>query len=466
MSLLEHLERQISGLSPSHLPSLHFVVAYSAGIDSHVLLHALWKLQQVKKTPFTLSAIYIHHGLSENADLWQQHCADVCAGLNVEFASAKVTLDLSNGKGIEAQARDARYAKLVEMAPTDSIVMLAQHQDDQLETVLLQLKRGAGPKGLSGMDTYFTSAKPGASQQNVHFFRPLLDISQQQIQHYAKEQSLVWQEDESNQNTDFERNFIRRDVAPLLNERWPHIAQSVSRSAKLCAEQQALLDEVSLEKLQPLRKPNNTLCVKGLLALTEAWRLQVVRLWLDEQNILSPSQAILTQLSKELLLSAQDANPIIQWQSWQFRRFEDALYVITVPKDVKSYSTILSISKKYELPLSLGCVELVRAQDWGGSKSFLAIDSPDNSPEFGQVTLSFGGFSRRFTPQNSPHSKPLKQWFKQWHIAPWERSQIAVISQNERIVGLLRKGAFLPSQHSADLRARGDFAYGLCYSGE
>ena len=164
MSLLEHLERQISGLSPSHLPSLHFVVAYSAGIDSHVLLHALWKLQQVKKTPFTLSAIYIHHGLSENADLWQQHCADVCAGLNVEFASAKVTLDLSNGKGIEAQARDARYAKLVEMAPTDSIVMLAQHQDDQLETVLLQLKRGAGPKGLSGMDTYFTSAKPGASQ--------------------------------------------------------------------------------------------------------------------------------------------------------------------------------------------------------------------------------------------------------------------------------------------------------------
>ena len=344
--------------------------------------------------------------------------------------------------------------------------MLAQHQDDQLETVLLQLKRGAGPKGLSGMDTYFTSAKPGASQQNVHFFRPLLDISQQQIQHYAKEQSLVWQEDESNQNTDFERNFIRRDVAPLLNERWPHIAQSVSRSAKLCAEQQALLDEVSLEKLQPLRKPNNTLCVKGLLALTEAWRLQVVRLWLDEQNILSPSQAILTQLSKELLLSAQDANPIIQWQSWQFRRFEDALYVITVPKDVKSYSTILSISKKYELPLSLGCVELVRAQDWGGSKSFLAIDSPDNSPEFGQVTLSFGGFSRRFTPQNSPHSKPLKQWFKQWHIAPWERSQIAVISQNERIVGLLRKGAFLPSQHSADLRARGDFAYGLCYSGE
>lgn len=459
MSLLEHLERQISGFTPSPLPSLHFVVAYSGGIDSHVLLHALWRLQQTTKTPFTLSAIYIHHGLSENADLWQQHCADVCDALNIEFASAKVSLDLSKGKGIEAQARDARYAKLVEMAPTDSIIMLAQHQDDQLETVLLQLKRGAGPKGLSGMDTYFTRAKLGLSKQNVHFFRPLLDISQKQIQHYANEQSLVWQEDESNQNTDFERNFIRRNVTPMLNERWPHIAQSVSRSAQICAEQQALLDEVSLEKLQPLRKPNNTLSVKGLLALTESWRIQVVRLWLDEQNIPSPSRAILTQLSNELLLAAQGANPIIQWQSWQFRRFEEALYVISVPKDINSYSTILSPSEAHELPQSLGYVELVKAKHLGGNKPYLAVDSP----ELGQITLSFGGFSQRFTPQNSPHSKPLKQWFKHWHIAPWERSHIAVISQNEQILGLLRKGAFLPSQHSADLRAHGGFAYGLCH---
>ena len=166
------------------------------------------------------------------------------------------------------------------------------------------------------------------------------------------------------------------------------------------------------------------------------------------------------------MLSAQDATPIIQWQSWQFRRFEEALYVITVPKDVKSCSTVLSLSKKYELPLSLGSVELVSAQHLADNKPFLAIDGSDNSPELGKITLSFGGFSRRFTPHNSPHSKPLKQWFKQWHIAPWERCHIAVISQNERIVGLLRKGAFLPSQHSADLRARGDFAYGLCYSGE
>ncbi|QHJ11208.1 tRNA(Ile)-lysidine synthase [Paraglaciecola mesophila] len=459
MSLLDHLEQQIATLNPSLSSSLHFVVAYSAGIDSHVLLHALWQLQQQRRTSFTLSAIYIHHGLSENASLWQQHCSDVCQKLKIEFVSARVSLDFSNGKGIEAQARDARYAKLIEMAPADSVVMLAQHQDDQLETVLLQLKRGAGPKGLSGMDSYFTKAKLGGTQQHVHFFRPLLDISQQQIQHYANEQSLVWQEDESNQNTDFERNFIRRDVAPLLNERWPHIAQSVSRSAQLCAQQQALLDEVSLEKLQPLRKPNNTLCVKGLLALTDAWRIQVVRLWLDEQNILSPSQAILTQMSNELLLAAEDANPIIQWQSWQLRRFEDALYVITVPKDVKSHSTTLNSSKTCELPLSLGSVELVRVQNWGGDKSFLAIDSP----ELGQVSLSFGGFSRRFTPQNSPHSKPLKQWYKRWGVPPWERSHIAVICQNEQILGLLRKGEFVPSQYSADLRARGGFAYGLCH---
>ena len=439
MSLLDHLAAQVSALKRSHPSPLHIVVAYSAGIDSHVLLHALWQLKHAHISSFQLSALYIHHGLSDNADKWQQHCATVCGELEVEFDSAKVFVDVASGKGIEAQARDARYAKLVEIAPPGSVVMLAQHQDDQLETVLLQLKRGAGPKGLSGMGRCFSRAKLSGHQEKVHFFRPLLEISQEQIHRYADEHALVWQEDESNQNIDFERNFIRRDVSPLLNQRWPHFARSVSRSALLCAQQQALLDEVTQEKLHSLLNPNNTLSVELLVSLTEPWRLQVVRMWLDTQNIPSPSRAILAQLSKELLLAAQDASPVIQWQKWQFRRFENALYVIAIPEQVSPCETFIQPPEVQKLPLSLGEVALRRGQLAEVSDFSLNI----NDLDIGPISVVFGGFSQRFTPQDAPQSKPLKQWFKEWKIPPWERANIAIIRQGEQIIGLLINGRFV-----------------------
>lgn len=462
MSLFDHLAAQVSALKRSHPSPLHLVVAYSAGIDSHVLLHALWQLNQADISSFQLSALYIHHGLSDNADKWQQHCATVCSELEVEFHSAKVFVDVASGNGIEAQARDARYAKLVEVAPPGSVVALAQHQNDQLETVLLQLKRGAGPKGLSGMGRLFSRAKPSTPQEQVHFFRPLLEISQAQIHRYADEHALVWQEDESNQNVDFERNFIRRDINPLLHQRWPHFAQSVSRSAQLCAQQQALLDEVTQEKLLSLRNPNNTLSVELLLALTEPWRLQVVRMWLDTQNILSPSQAILAQLSRELLLAAQDASPVIQWQKWQFRRFENALYVITIPEQISPYETVIQPYEVEKLPLSLGELELKRGQLTEVSDDSLNIDNLDVAP----VSVVFGGFSQRFTPQDAPQSKPLKQWFKEWKIPPWERTNIAIIRHGEQIIGLLIHGRFVAGksiQHKAVSQKKLDSSGTLTY---
>ena len=436
MSLLLHLQQQLSTLSRYHSSPSRIVVAYSAGIDSHVLLHALWQLRE--RHEFALSAIYIHHGLSVNAGIWQQHCADVCAALGVAFQTAKVTVDLSIGKGLEAQARQVRYAKLVELAPQNSVVMLAQHQDDQLETVLLQLKRGAGPKGLSGMAEYFSRTKPINSQQQVHFFRPLLDISQAKIHAYAQEHHLRWHEDDSNKNTDFERNFIRHDISPVLMQRWPHFAKSVSRSARLCAQQQSLLDEVTREKLDNLRIQKHILSVKGLLALSESWRIQVVRMWLDERNIISPSQAILMQLSSELLAAADDANPVIRWQDWQFRRFEGGLYVIPLAQEITPNVRLLALSLPVELPNKLGVLSLSSHKASSKQCNILPVDNIEQYP----VSVEFGGFSRRFTPHDAHHSKPLKQWFKYWRIPPWERSSIAIICQQTSVIGLLIKGKF------------------------
>ncbi|WP_166423945.1 tRNA lysidine(34) synthetase TilS [Paraglaciecola sp. 20A4] len=440
MSLLLHLQQQLSTLSRYHSSPSKIVVAYSAGIDSHVLLHALWQLRE--RHEFQLSAIYIHHGLSVSASIWQQHCADVCADLDVDFQTAKVTVDLSTGKGLEAQARQVRYAKLVELAPHGSVIMLAQHQDDQLETVLLQLKRGAGPKGLSGMAEYFSRTKTASSQQQVHFFRPLLDITQAQIHAYAQEHQLRWHEDDSNQNTDFERNFIRHNISPMLMQRWPHFAKSVSRSARLCAQQQLLLDETTREKLDNLRTQKDILSINGLLALSEPWRIQVVRLWLDERNIISPSQAILTQLSSQLLTAADDANPIIRWQNWQFRRFENGLYVIPLTKEIIPYIGSLTLSSPIELPNKFGILSLCTNEVSHKQSNVLPVENIEQYP----ISVEFGGFSRRFTPQDAHHSKPLKQWFKHWRIPPWERSSVVIICQQSNVVGLLIKGVFYPSK--------------------
>ena len=310
MDLIATLDQQLKCVALQAEQTL--VLAYSGGIDSHVLLHALVVLRDKGLLTNPISALHIHHGLSPNADKWLAHCRQTCLDMKVPFQGVKVNLASDSGQSLEALAREARYAKLLELAPANSVILLAQHQDDQLETFLLQLKRGAGPKGLAAMARYSTKSV-GQLNKVVHLLRPFLALTQQNINDYAKQQHLVWVEDESNQNTHFERNFLRHDIVPSLIKKWPDIAKTVSRSAALCAQQQDLLEEVAQEKLQAIRTSDNTLCLQALSKLSSAWLHQVVRQWLDEQGISSPSQAVLQKLQPELIDAKEDAKPIIQW---------------------------------------------------------------------------------------------------------------------------------------------------------
>jgi tRNA(Ile)-lysidine synthase len=425
--------------------SQQLVVAYSGGVDSHVLLHALATLRQ--QHPFSLSAIHIHHGLSDNADLWQEHCAAVCEQLAVPLQSAKIELKKQPRQSLEALAREARYAKLQTLAPNHSIILLGQHQDDQLETVLLQLKRGAGPKGLAAMARQWqvSTDKNSETGKSVNYFRPLLDITQAQILNYAQQHNLQWQEDESNQDTDFERNFLRQQVLPTLTDRWPQFAKSVSRSASLCAEQQALLDELSQEKLLGIQTPDNTLSIDKLSKLSETWQRQLVRLWLAQQNIPSPSQAVLAQLNKELFAANDDANPIIQWQNWQFRRFDQQLYVVSISGDLTGTHIDWHGEPRIELPQELGCLSFSTMTTTGQEGHVCILD-----PKAGQISLRFGGYADKIKPRGERQSKPLKQWFKFWKTPPWQRDKVAIVMQNERVQALLLNSSLLINEKEAD----------------
>ena len=210
-------------------------IAFSGGLDSTVLLHLLVHLAKTESLP-ALSAIHVHHGLQAAADAWPDHCQSVCDALGVPLQVVRV--QVQPGASIERAARDARYAAFIEATQANEVLMTAQHRDDQAETLLFRLLRGAGVRGLSGMP----SERPLG---RGHLLRPLLDVTRAELEAYATEHQLSWIEDPSNQDHQFSRNYLRHQVFPVLTARWPQAVATMARSAAHLSEAQGLLDELA-----------------------------------------------------------------------------------------------------------------------------------------------------------------------------------------------------------------------------
>lgn len=282
--MLSEVERQLKALDLN--PSSQVLLGYSGGLDSSVLLHALWQLNRT--IPFRLSAKHVHHGLSAHADAWAAFCQRTCGQLSIPFSLEKVIVDRSSGLGIEAAAREARYRALTG-AQADWLC-LAQHKDDQAETLLLQLARGAGVKGLSGM---------AAVDAHRRIVRPLLQLSRVQLEHYAKRHQLEWVEDESNAKTAFDRNWWRTEALPLLKKRYPAIVETMSRSARHLAEASALLDDLAaLDAAQCIYAQRLNLAPFAMLS--DLRQRNLLRWWLALNNVQAPSEARLLQLRNQL----------------------------------------------------------------------------------------------------------------------------------------------------------------------
>lgn len=226
--------RLLRNLQP-WLDAAHWRIAFSGGLDSTVLLHLLATLAKTESLP-ALSAIHIHHGLQAVADAWPAHCQAVCDALGIPLQIVHVTVQ--KGASLERAARDARYAAFTSVTRINDVLMTGQHRDDQAETLLFRLLRGAGVRGLSGMP-----AQRALGQGSL--VRPLLDISRAELEAYARDHDLRWVEDPSNQDRQFSRNYLRHQVMPLLTGRWPQAHASMARSAAHLREAQGLLDELA-----------------------------------------------------------------------------------------------------------------------------------------------------------------------------------------------------------------------------
>jgi tRNA(Ile)-lysidine synthase len=320
LSLLDIVEKGFVSLSGSHKKVKSMTVALSGGVDSVVLLHLLHQLQKTQN--FTLKASHVHHGLSKNADKWVKFCEKLCTKLSITLDVNYVKLPQKKSLGIEGEARQLRYEKLLQ-TKTD-LVVLAHHEDDQAETFLLQLIRGAGVKGLSSMAPFDATRR---------LWRPLLNASRIDIERYAKKHKLKWIEDESNQNIDFDRNFIRSEVLPILKNRFNHIIKVISRSASHLAEAQHLLDDLAKIDLKKSLKSNNykhKLKVKALEKLSLSRAKNVLRYWLEINGQMMPSKDLLDELLRQVLSAKKDATIKIQLsKDFEIRRYQDEIYIIS-----------------------------------------------------------------------------------------------------------------------------------------
>lgn len=302
-----------------------FAVAYSGGLDSTVLLKLAQRFAEQKNIP--LFAYHIHHGLSPNADAWLQHCQSICGDAGIRFRFIKVEVN-QQGQGVESAARSSRYAALGELCATDQIPVLltAHHLDDQAETMLMQLLRGTGLRGLAGMD-YFNYAPSLLKNTELLLARPLLSEAKQTLLHYAQSHGLVNIEDESNGLTCYTRNALRLLVMPEIEKISPEFSERLLRTSEHVRSANRILDEVAAQDLA-LSLDGVDLKVLILKSLSADRLSNVFRYWLQRQGIQLPSSAKLREMQNQLFDARADARVTVAHLHYVLYRYDDKITLI------------------------------------------------------------------------------------------------------------------------------------------
>ena len=401
------------------LANPQLVVALSGGVDSTVLLHALSIAQ--KTIVFQLSAHHVHHGLSKHADAWANFCRDFCHKLTIPLNLSHVTVNKNNGLGVEATARTVRYAAL--QTDLNSWLCLAHHQDDQAETLLLQLARGAGVKGLAGM---------AFVDVNRQILRPLLGISRAEIEAYATQNKLKFVVDESNSDTQFDRNFMRHKLLPLLQTQYPGVSQTLSRTASHMASANDLLDELAVAdaKLAGFESGLNTntlnkLALSYLSTLSENRINNCLRWWMAQMGLQMPSQQQLQQICQQLMHAKVDANIAIKVsESQTLKRYKQHAYLVDEIPSILPINILWQGEETITLPNN---TQLTFSKKMGEGLSLRKIANA-------KLRIKFREGNERFLPELGRPRRSLKVMLQNAEMPPWQREQLPLIFMDETLV--------------------------------
>lgn len=369
------------------------LVALSGGVDSIVLTHYL-----NTHYPNQLRIIHCNHHLSTQADTWSEFCQNFAKTLNIPFSN--VDLFLENNSNIEENARKKRYYSLSCNLEKDEVLCTAHHQEDQAETLLLQLFRGSGVAGLASMP------KLKVFDKGYHY-RPLLNISKAQILQYAKDHHLEWVEDDSNSNTDFKRNFLRIKALPLLKSAFQNLTINLNRSAKHQSETLALMGELAQIDIAQNQLINSSgrLNIQVLKTLKTRRIKNILRYQMNLQGFLLPSEKVMMEIIN-LLSAKEDAQPLVSWEGYEVRRFQGELYFLN--------NNQAKIAKNCPFHEEL-----------------------KNLPNF---SIRYRAEGQRIRLPGKKHSQPLKKVLQEANIPPWERNSLKMYYIDDELRAMERLG--------------------------
>lgn len=394
-------------------------VALSGGLDSSVLLHAVCRAN----LPQTLGVIHVNHQLSPFADEWQQWCEGFCDDLGVELRVFERVQVQAAGDGLEQAARGARYGVFEQTLDHQDLLLLGHHRQDQAETFLLRLARGAGVLGLGSMKSLRRLGKGRLG-------RPLLGLSKAALEEYAEAHQLSWIEDESNLSSAYDRNFLRHQILPRLTARWPSFVQQVAKASMLMQEHETVLRQYLAEDFQALQERKERLGfsieLQRLKSVSPAVRNALVRYWLSTFGCRSPGLRQFDALL-ELLNAASDRSPLLQWQDCDIRRFRQRLYCL--PKNT------LGSAVGYRQPLTFtGLQHLPDGSYLNGiqpGRTVAPVDDLQVVPA-GQLSASY-----RAHPSARGHSQSIKKLMLEYELEPWLRSRIPCVVHGQALVAVV-----------------------------
>ena len=402
--------QHLRALNPAR-SSPTYLVAYSGGLDSQVLLHLCSRLD------LPVRAVHVHHGLQSQADAWVEHCANTCRQLEIEFRVIYVDASASNGDSPEDAARKVRYQALKDELKTDECLLTAHHADDQAETFLLQLMRGAGAAGLAAMP----EAKSFAAGWHC---RPLLVYTRREILAYGEAEALHWIEDPSNSNTDYDRNLLRQTILPRLRERWPSVARSISHSAQYQQESLELNQALArIDLAATITQDADILSIARLQNLGRPRQLNLLRYWLRQRAGRPPSRNVLLELMDSLLIAAPETSPLLHWGNYELRRYQQKLYLLPVCQE--NFSE-LNVSWDGKTPVQLAENILITA---------VSSENSGLDPRLREhkLSLRFRRSGERLQVVGKTHHQDLKKLMQEAGIPPWQRARIPLLYVDDEL---------------------------------
>lgn len=424
----------VEGAEPSR-----YLVAFSGGVDSTVLLHALAKTREEHRLP--VLAVHVDHGFHAASADWDRHCRRVAAALDIPYEVSRVEVEADTAAGVEAAAREARYAALQGSMRRDDWLLSAHHEGDQAETLLLNLMRGSGLAGLAGIGL-FRSFGPG------FLVRPLLGVPGEALSAYATEHGLDWIEDPSNLDLRFDRNFLRNEVMPLLRTRWPAVSARLAQSAALAGEASELLAELAAIDLDRLGGPGR-LDIDALRTLSGPRQRNAIRHAIRESGLPPAPATRLYQVVAELVPARGDAQPLVRWPGAEIRRHRGHLYVLSTQADVTDDETL-------RIDPSHGAVDLGPGQGRLSLEGGVSGGIRDYVAKAG-LTVRYRQGGEEIRPAGDACTRKLKKLLQDRQVVPWMRQRIPLLYAGEDLVAVA--DLWVASEFSADE------GYRVCWQG-